>query len=413
MSDAGQNGAGLNGAGFNEVWRASLVIARRDFTALVRSKAFLFFLLGPIVMLGIAIAAGGIGARMVEAPPAPVIAIQMSDADAARLLTARKKLGEAVGDLPLLEKVQSKAAPATLFRDGHAGKQYAAVLSGTLAAPRLSSGADGSAHWPRKVRLILDTALRGDDIPPVALDIRTISLPAAPVEEDRSATAQLGQMALFLTTMLLAGMVLSNLVEEKTNKIIEILAASIPMESIFVGKLFAMLAMALIAIAAWAAFGALIGLASGSALPSVPPPAVGWPLFILLGVLYFSTAYLLLGSLYLGIGAMAATVRDVQTLSMPVSMGQLAVFLFASYAMTHQGGAMEIAACIFPFSSPFALLARAAQSATLWPHLVLLLWQGFCTWIIIRAGTALFRRNVLKSGGGRKRQKAGRAGSRV
>ena len=43
-------------------------------------------------------------------------------------------------------------------------------------------------------------------------------------------------------------MVLSNLVEEKSNKIIEILAASIPMESVFLGKLVAMLAMALVGI---------------------------------------------------------------------------------------------------------------------------------------------------------------------
>jgi hypothetical protein len=38
-------------------------------------------------------------------------------------------------------------------------------------------------------------------------------------------SVQASQMLLFLLTMLLAGMVLSNLVEEKANKIIEILAA--------------------------------------------------------------------------------------------------------------------------------------------------------------------------------------------
>jgi ABC-2 type transport system permease protein len=43
--------------------------------------------------------------------------------------------------------------------------------------------------------------------------------------------------------MLLAGMVLSNLVEEKGNKIIEVLAAAIPMDAVFLGKLFAMLAV--------------------------------------------------------------------------------------------------------------------------------------------------------------------------
>jgi ABC-2 type transport system permease protein len=242
----------------------------------------------------------------------------------------------------------------------------------------------------------------------VVLEVRTIAdaarPPAGPAAVDRSTTAQFGQMALFLSTMLLAGMVLSNLVEEKTNKIIEVLASAIPLEAVFLGKLFAMLAMALIAIGIWVTLGLALVLLAGSALPALPPPAVGWPVFLLLGMLYFSTAYLLLGSAYLGIGAMAATVRDVQTLSMPVSMAQLAVFLLASYAMARPGSAMEIASCLFPFTSPFALLARAAQAPDLWPHLLLIVWQGLWTWAIIRMGTALFRRSVLKSTGPRKRR---------
>jgi ABC-2 type transport system permease protein len=380
-----------------EIIRAALVIARRDFTALIRSKAFIFFLIGPIIMLGVALAAGGIGAHMVVEPRLPVIAVAMSEGDAARILSVQEQWGSMVTDVPLLEKVSPSADPALLLRDGRAGMGYAAVLSGSLRDPALATTREGAHLWPDKARLLIDSARRGGDFRRIPLTVRAVTIPVAPVPVDRSTTAQLGQMALFLTTMLLAGMVLSNLVEEKTNKIIEILAASIPMESIFLGKLFAMLAMALIAITAWAAFGAAVGLALGSALPSVPPPAVGWPVFILLGIIYFSTAYLLLGSLYLGIGAMAATVRDVQTLSMPVSMGQLGIFLFASYAMGHPGGVVDGAACIFPFSSPFAMLARAAQSPALWPHLLLIVWQGFCTWMIIRAGTAMFRRNVLKS----------------
>ena len=64
-------------------------------------------------------------------------------------------------------------------------------------------------------------------------------------------TAQAGQTLLLLLTMLLAGMVLSNLVEEKTNKIIEVLAAAIPMDSVFLGKLFAMLAVSFVDIGVW------------------------------------------------------------------------------------------------------------------------------------------------------------------
>ena len=61
---------------------------------------------------------------------------------------------------------------------------------------------------------------------------------------------------MFVLTILLAGMLLSQLIEEKSNKVIEILAAAIPVDAIFVGKLFAMLAISLLGIAVWASVGA-------------------------------------------------------------------------------------------------------------------------------------------------------------
>ena len=211
-------------------------------------------------------------------------------------------------------------------------------------------------------------------------------------------TAQGGQAILILLTMILAGMVLSNLVEEKTNKIIEILAAAIPMDAIFLGKLFAMLGMALVGIAVWSSMGLAGALVFGGNWNALPVPAVGWPLFILLMILYFSMAYLLLGSLFLGIGAMATTVREVQTLSMPVTMGQLLVFFLAYSSITKLGEPAEWFAVLFPFSSPFAMIARAAQMDNVWQHGLALVWQAIFTMIIIRFSVMLFRRNVMKSG---------------
>ena len=385
----------------NETLRAALVIARRDFTALITSKAFIFFLIGPLLMFGVAVVASGLGSKLAEETDRPAIALAMPDADVARLLLARQRIEAAVEGVPMVEATAPSPDPATLLRTGRGGRGYAAILTGTLAHPVLHASADGIRHWSGTVRLIVATARAPGDFSAMPIETRTVPIALAAAGPDRLFTAQVGQMALFLLTMLLAGMVLSNLVEEKTNKIIEILAASIPMDSIFLGKLFAMLAMAFVGIAVWTASGAAVALASAAPLPALPPPAVGWPTFLLLGVCYFSTAYLLLGALFLGIGAMAATVREVQTLSMPITMGQLGIFFLASFTLPHIGEPVEIAACLFPFSSPFAMLARAAQQAALWPHLMALLWQGLWTWLIIRAGTMLFRRNVLKSGGGR------------
>ena len=216
-----------------------------------------------------------------------------------------------------------------------------------------------------------------------------------------------------LLIMLLAGMVLSNLVEEKGNKIIEILAAAIPMDAVFLGKLFAMLAVSMVGVAVWGTvIGSIIAMAGtnsglGAQIHNLPTPGVGWPLFFVLGVVYFAMGYLLLGSIFLAIGSMAATVREVQTLSMPVTMLQLLVFFFSNFALTQHGKPVEFAAIAFPLSSPFAMLARAATDEALWPHVVALAWQVLAVALFVRAGAALFRKRVMKSGpqGVKKRRK--------
>ena len=276
------------------------------------------------------------------------------------------------------------------------------------AAPLLTGTTGAITQWQGPISLIAARAMgQGPSHwPDVTLSGTATS--TADTHHGRILTAQAGQTLLFLLTMLLAGMVLSNLVEEKGNKIIEILAAAIPMDAVFLGKLFAMLAVSFVGIAVWGATGTTIAVLGGRSLHELTTPAVGWPLFFALGVAYFAMAYLLLGSLFLAIGSMASTVREVQTLSMPVTMLQLLVFFFASYAMTQEGGFTELAATIFPFSSPFAMLARAAISPAIWPHLAALVWQMICVAVFVRWGAALFRSRVMKSGPSRSpRKKSG------
>jgi ABC-2 type transport system permease protein len=200
-----------------------------------------------------------------------------------------------------------------------------------------------------------------------------------------------------MLTMILAGMLLSNLIEEKSNKVIEVLAAAVPVDAIFAGKLAGMLAVSLTGIAAW---GGTAGLAAWIFLPhdAMPAPAVGWPMFIALGISYFVTVYLLLGALYLGIGAQAASVREVQTLSMPLTMAQLLVFGLASAGVARPDSGIAIAAAIIPWSSPFAMIARAAQEPALWPHPIALAWQLACLAAVIAVSARLFRLTVLSSG---------------
>lgn len=383
-----------------ETIRAAFVIARRDFSAIIFSKSFFFFLLGPLFPLIIGIAAGGLGQQVRQDIDRPVVGVALEESQSEKLVSARTALGKNLGnnsfpELLILNDI-SPTDPNIKAKLDTASKPLTAIISGSLEAPLLTGSQQDVNRWKGRVALLSETALSGSN--PVAVKTDFVAATGSSKKRTQIATAQGGQIILILLTMILAGMVLSNLVEEKTNKIIEILAAAIPMDAIFLGKLFAMLGMALVGITVWSTLG-FVGVSVISAgIPDLAAPAVGWPLFCILMVLYFSMAYLLLGSLFLGIGAMATTVREVQTLSMPVTMGQLLVFFLAAFTVTKLGEPVEWFAVLFPFSSPFAMIARAAQMDNIWQHGLALIWQAMFTLIIIRFSVMLFRRNVMKSG---------------
>ncbi|MYL99625.1 ABC transporter permease [Novosphingobium sp. FGD1] len=386
---------------------AAWVVARRDFTAILFSRTFFFFLLGPLFPVVVGALAGSVGSSVERSSARPEVGVIMTGADANAILRARdglaERLGQGLPGLVVLERLApgERADPSAAL----AGKRanIAAVLSGSPAAPVLTGPRAQIEAWSGDIALIAAQAEQGALAPWPPVRLQATASSQVSEHKARLRTAQAAQTLLFLLTMMLAGMVLSNLVEEKGNKIIEVLAAAIPMEAVFLGKLFAMLGVSLVGIAAWAAVGGGLYLAAGSALPDLPAPAVGWPMLVVLGILYFSMAYLLLGSVFLSIGSLAATVREVQTLSMPVTMMQLMLFFFATYAMTQPGSAVEIAAALFPFSSPFAMLARAAQDGAVMPHIGALLWQGAWVLLLVRVGSRLFRSRVMKSGGSRRR----------
>jgi len=399
------------------IWRAALVIARRDFVAILFSRTFIFFLLGPLFPILVGGLAGSIGGKVQEQAAQPEIGIAMQGGDVDRMLGAYGAISPKLGpnfphmvEFKRLEPGEKFDAHAPLAeREGN----LAAIVTGTPAAPELTAPTERLDWWKGPVQLVAAEALKAG--PTAFPEVKTTGVATSGAKEKRGrvGTAQAGQMLLFLLTMLLAGMVLSNLVEEKANKIIEVLAAAIPMDAVFLGKLFAMLAVSLVGIAVWGTtITALITLAGMDGpiagvvdISDLPVPGVGWPLFFAFGVVYFAMGYLLLGSIFLAIGSMATTVREVQTMSMPVTMLQLLVFFFSTYALTETGKPMELAAIAFPLSSPFAMLARAATSEELWPHALALAWQALAVAVFIKLGSGLFRRRVMQSGPQHKKKK--------
>lgn len=395
-------------------WRAMWVVARRDFVAIVFTPTFLLFLLAPLFMVALGVVGGGSASIMAANADASEKLVAMVPADEAVAIRAADARLRGITRAPRIEILpQTGAAAQADFARLAGDANVRAIMVGRANAPTIRERQPGSGQYLATLaeavaREGVVGAARG------AASHPTIEPLVGAKGGSRAGKSAIGYGAvfgLFLLTLLLGGQTVGMLAEEKGNKVIEILAAAAPLRSIFLGKLFGMLAVALLFIGFWLSLltlasmalgaGTAGGGAGGAAMAELATgPAVGWPIFLLLVLAYFIAAFLLLGAVFLGVGAQASTVREIQMLSLPITLFQVGMFSLSSAAANLPGSKVAMIAEILPWSSPFAMAARAANDAALWPHILALGWQAFWVLLTIRISEKFFRIGVLKSGGG-------------
>jgi ABC-2 type transport system permease protein len=388
--------------------RQTLTIARRDFLATVGTPVFLVFLLAPLLMATIS-ALAGIGAAHVvddRGERAGIVAVVPADTGSA-IETADTRLRsvfrEGAGP-PDLTTLTPGTDPAATARSAFARRDLdaVAVLYGAPDRPTILFNPRGQRAADYLVQLARET-LADQRIGAAALAVHPHRVAVGGATRSNRQPRSSGFFAvfgIFFLTLFLAGQVVGTMAEERNNKVIEILAAAVPLESVFLGKLLGLFGVAVLFVTFWAVVvsqaGALFP-AVGAALGGLAP-AVGGPAFALLFVAYFTMAYLLLGSVFLGVGAQASSPREIQMLSLPITITQIAMFALASTASSHPGSTIATIAELFPLSSPFAMAAHAANQPGLWRHAAALAWQALWVALFIVAGARLFRRGVLQSG---------------
>ena len=395
------------------------VIARRDFLAIVATPTFLLFLLAPLFMVGMG-AVGGLGASQLADSArgkGRIVAIaDAADVDALRKADARLREALSGSERPLMLEIRvaGPKTPDPLVIAREKGSDTYAVMSGQLANPRIIERNENSTSG-RYLALLAADVLRdraAGPVPPVAPRFEALTSGGTSIAAQQS----LGfgaVFAIFLMTLLLAGQTVSSMAEEKGNKVIEILAAAVPLESVFLGKLLGMLGVAVLFIAFWSGIAlgggfvaalqmdpATIAAAGKPAAALAVAPATGWGFFIGISLCYFVMAFLLLGAVFLGVGAQASTVREIQVLSLPITIFQVGMFSLSAAAASAPDTGLARFAQAFPFSSPFAMAARAATDGAHGVHLLALGWQAVWVALVVYLSVRLFRAGVLSSGSG-------------
>lgn len=389
--------------------RQTMTVARRDFVATVFTPTFLLFLLAPLLMLGFG-TVGGLGAATMAKSgddKARIVLIGEGPRAQAAIAIDRemRKIYRTVERPPVLivETPGTDVARQARALFDRKDIEASAVLHGPFERPQILYGGAGSrtADYMAQIAEQVLRAERAGTTAPLSEPTRVAVARGGSSASGQGQAAFFAVFGLFIVSLMLAGQVVGTMAEERSNKVIEILAAAVPLESVFFGKLVGMFGVAIVFLLFWGTVVVNVGqfLPSKMALAfSDVGPAVGMPMFPLLFLGYFIMAYMLLGAVFLGIGAQASTQRELQMMSLPITIFQVAMFGFASAAAASPDSWVATAAELFPFSSPFAMVARAANSPELWRHGAALAWQALWVVITVSIAARLFRRGVLQSG---------------
>ncbi|MFX0537572.1 ABC transporter permease [Ornithinimicrobium sp. Y1847] len=197
---------------------------------------------------------------------------------------------------------------------------------------------------------------------------------------------------LFYMSSLMFGMqIASSVVEEKQSRLVEILAAAIPIRSLLVGKVLGNTALAFAQLLLFVAVG-LIGLSFTDMASMLPGMTEG----ILWYIPFFVLGFLALACIWAAAGSLASRNEDLQATTMPLTMVLVLIFVVG---LQLQGTWREIGSFI-PVMSTILMPMRILEGEAAWwePVVALVLVLAFCA-LTISFGVRLYRRSVMHTSG--------------
>ncbi|HYE95009.1 MAG TPA: ABC transporter permease [Rubricoccaceae bacterium] len=387
------------------------LIARSELLRRVRSKTFvLTTLLAPLLI--------------VAATLLPILVVVLTQDDTVRTVALVNQTGEpALADsvaaaLPDGFRVVQPALPLDSLR----ARVLRGGLDGFLVLPRgLLAGTEEAAYYSRgaglgaqegvrsavrdAVRLHRIRAAGATDAVIAALDAPVaLSLVTVTERGDEADTAfvsiivgMMMGLLIYIAVLIYGITVMRGVIEEKTSRIVEVIASSARPFELMMGKVLGIGATGLVQFATWGALlvvlgavaGPLLALTMGAAadpaalgagMPGRPPApevdpaalaeaiaAVLAPGRLLTFVAFFLGGYLLCAALFAAVGSAVEQESDAQTLQLPVMLPLLVPMFFLQYVIDRPDAPLSVGLSLFPFSAPMLMTVRMAMTAVpLW-----------------------------------------------
>ena len=264
----------------------------------------------------------------------------------------------------------------------------------------------------------------------VDVDVRSIKWSEAGGEQESSTNVAMGlglmlSIFTYMFVLMYGAMIMNSVIEEKTNRIVEVVVSSCRPFQLMLGKIIGVGLVGLTQMAIWIVLLVIVGTIAGSAfgLNSVASPdaiaaagagaaanaegmdgfmrevmSINFMPIIVNFILYFIGGYMLYSALFAGLGSAVDQASDSSQFTTPVILIMLIAFYAGMACMENPSGPTAVWCSIIPFTSPVVMMIRLPFGVPLWQlilSLVLLFGTALAiTWLAAR----IYRRGILHYG---------------
>jgi ABC-2 type transport system permease protein len=205
-------------------------------------------------------------------------------------------------------------------------------------------------------------------------------------------------LILYMALIIPGGILVNALIDEKKNRVMEVLMTSVSPAQMVTGKVAALGLLGLLMTALWLGVLWAVARFGGQALSipagfSIPTGLLAWAL------IYFLGGYAIYGAQFAGIGALAPDVNQTKSVTWIVMLPIIVAYMFMALSFDNPTGPLAVFLSLFPLTSSVAMIGRmAATEVPLWQAVLAAVLQFVTAYFIIRLTARMFRAQYLLTG---------------
>ncbi|MEZ5917832.1 MAG: ABC transporter permease [Parvularculaceae bacterium] len=224
---------------------------------------------------------------------------------------------------------------------------------------------------------------------------------AALEDSDRIRTAFLPAAMTYLLLVVVFGagnLLLTNTIEERSNKVVEVLLSTVSADQLMYGKLLGVAAVGLTMPAVFVIGGAVLAvLGLGGGAPSEVMNALFSSHLLFIYLFYFFCAYLIFAMIFLAIGAISNSLQDAQSYLGPVMLIVFAPLPFMVMVFQNPNGLIATILTWIPIYTPYAVMMRAAADPPVGEIIGATCLMLAVALLLARVMGRIFRQGILQS----------------